>query len=541
MGVIYRAEDGLLGRIVAVKVLAEPFAEDDGIRRRFTHEALAAARLSNAPNTITIFDVGEHEGRPYIVMEYLVGGSLADRLDAQGAQPPGRALDWLEQAAAALDAGHAQGVVHRDVKPANLLLDDEGRIRVADFGVASAAGLDSYTAAGTVLGTAGYLSPEQARGERAGPASDCYALAVVAFELLTGTRPYERDSTAAEAAAHVNAPVPSATSAEPGAARGARGCLRTWAGESARPPLPVVRRARRRPARGLRLCCRRHGRSAASTGRRAAGCPSCSECSSPRRSRSPASHSGSRCSTTRTRRRAPPVTSRGRCGRPSRSKPPRSCRPSVTTAPPAADPTEPPPEEPTASASELNDEGFRLMQAGEFEAAQPLLEQAVAAGTGDLTEAYASYNLAFTRLSLGRCDGVLELLARSEQLQGKRKEISRLRREAERGCEGDELAGQAGSVLLLVVLAVAARALDRLPPRAVVAVPLRDQREALRRAGCAAPSRARRGSCSCRASSGGRGRAGPRRAGRATRRHPCAASTRSVISRFVASSPPPML
>jgi len=215
MGVIYRAEDGLLGRIVAVKVLAEPFAEDDGIRRRFTHEALAAARLSNAPNAITIFDVGEHEGRPYIVMEYLVGGSLADRLNAQGAQPPGRALDWLEQAAAALDAGHAQGVVHRDVKPANLLLDDEGRIRVADFGVASAAGLDSYTAAGTVLGTAGYLSPEQARGERAGPESDSYALAVVAFELLTGERPFERDSTAAEAAAHVNAPVPSATALNP--------------------------------------------------------------------------------------------------------------------------------------------------------------------------------------------------------------------------------------------------------------------------------------------------------------------------------------
>jgi hypothetical protein len=110
----------------------------------------------------------------------------------------------------------------------------------------------------------------------------------------------------------------------------------------------------------------------------------------------------------------------------------------VTTAPPpptTTPTTEAAPEEPTASPSELNDEGFRLMQAGEYEAALPLLEQAVAARSGDLTEAYASYNLAFTRLSLGRCDGVLELLARSEELQGERKEISRLRREAERGCD----------------------------------------------------------------------------------------------------------
>src|SRR5687767_13423201 len=159
MGVIYRAEDGLLGRIVAVKVLADPYADDEGIRRRFTHEALAAARLSNAPNTVTIFDVGEHEGRPYIVMEYLPGGSLADRIETEGAQPPGRALAWLRQTAAALDAAHANGIVHRDVKPANLLLDDEGDVRVADFGIASAVGLDSFTAAGTVLGTAGYLAP----------------------------------------------------------------------------------------------------------------------------------------------------------------------------------------------------------------------------------------------------------------------------------------------------------------------------------------------------------------------------------------------
>src|SRR5881275_584333 len=184
MGDIYRATDAVLGRDVAVKVLAERYAEDDSVRERFTREALAAARLSGEPNTVTIFDVGEHEGRPYIVMEYLGGGSLDDVLRKGGAQPPQRVLGWLEQAALALDAAHRRGVVHRDVKPANLMLDRDGNVHVADFGIASAAGMESLTMTGTVLGTAGYLSPEQAQGERAGPASDRYALAIVAYELL---------------------------------------------------------------------------------------------------------------------------------------------------------------------------------------------------------------------------------------------------------------------------------------------------------------------------------------------------------------------
>ncbi|HWN21016.1 MAG TPA: serine/threonine-protein kinase [Gaiellaceae bacterium] len=430
MGVIYRAEDGLLGRTVAVKVLAEPYADDDGIRRRFTHEALAAARLSNAPSTITIFDVGEHEGRPYIVMEYLVGGSLADRIAAEGAQPPGRALAWLEQAAAALDAAHTQNIVHRDVKPANLLLDDEGGVRVADFGVASAAGLDSFTAAGTVLGTAGYLAPEQARGERAGPASDRYALAVVAFELLTGARPYERDSTAAEAAAHVNAPVPSATALNPELPRALEGVF--------------GRALAKEPSSRYESCAELVAALREAFDSAAGGT---TVWHAPRRSRLPLALgllagaaillAGAALGLSLIDDEEP------RAGTTEPS--PQTVRETVTleaTTVVQTVTTAPPPEEeeeaepPTASPSELNDEGFRLMQAGEFEAAQPLLEQAVAARTADLTEAYASYNLAFTRLSLGRCDGVLELLARSEELQGERKEISRLRREAERGCNG---------------------------------------------------------------------------------------------------------
>ena len=123
--------------------------------------------------------------------------------------PAAARAGWLDQAAAAIDAAHAAGVVHRDVKPANLLLDSEQNVHVADFGIASAAGLDAMTRAGTVMGTAGYLSPEQARGERASAASDRYALGVVAFELLTGRRPFGRESATAEAAAHVHERVPS--------------------------------------------------------------------------------------------------------------------------------------------------------------------------------------------------------------------------------------------------------------------------------------------------------------------------------------------
>ena len=208
MGEIYHATDDVLGRAVAVKLLAAQQAGDAGVRERFTREALAAARLSGRPNVVTIFDVGEWQGRPFIVMEYLDGGSLEEEL-RDGQPSSAEAIAWLEQAAVAVDAAHAEGVVHRDVKPGNLLLDRERNVHVADFGIASAAGMDSLTKTGTVLGTAAYLSPEQAQGSRATPASDRYALAVVAFELLAGERPFKGDTAAAEAAAHVNAPVPS--------------------------------------------------------------------------------------------------------------------------------------------------------------------------------------------------------------------------------------------------------------------------------------------------------------------------------------------
>ena len=215
MSEVYRATDTVLDRPVAIKVLREQYADDGEFLQRFSREALAAGRLSGEPHTVTIYDVGAWDGRPTIVMELFEGGSLDDVLRATGAQPPERALRWLDHAAAALDHAHAHGVVHRDVKPANLLLDSDATLHVADFGIASALGSASLTRTGTVLGTVGYLAPEQAEGKPASPASDRYALAVVAFELLTGIRPFARDSAMAEAAAHITEPVPSATSLRP--------------------------------------------------------------------------------------------------------------------------------------------------------------------------------------------------------------------------------------------------------------------------------------------------------------------------------------
>ena len=210
MADVYAATDDTLDRRVAIKILNERFAGDPEIRARFTREARIAARLSTEPNVITIFDVADVAGQPAIVMEFLPGGTVADRMRAARI-PPALALAWLEQAGRALDAAHAAGVVHRDVKPANLMLGADGELRVTDFGIARIAGDVSLTSVGTILGTSGYMSPEQAVGGTATDASDRYGLAVVAFELLCGRRPYLAETFAAEAAAHATAPIPTAT------------------------------------------------------------------------------------------------------------------------------------------------------------------------------------------------------------------------------------------------------------------------------------------------------------------------------------------
>jgi eukaryotic-like serine/threonine-protein kinase len=212
MAAVWEAHDELLGRSVAVKVLASNLSEDERARKRFQREARAAAGLSSHMHVVTIYDVGEHAGRVFMVMELMRGGSVADRLREGRHFSDDTALRWLREAAAALDAAHAAGVVHRDVKPANLLLDDRDRLAIADFGIARVAFEDQLTATGQVLGTAAYISPEQAVGEPATAASDRYALAVVAFELLTGTRPFQAEHFAAQARAHVEDDPPPASS-----------------------------------------------------------------------------------------------------------------------------------------------------------------------------------------------------------------------------------------------------------------------------------------------------------------------------------------
>src|SRR4051812_22926895 len=205
MATVWAAEDSMLERLVAVKVLAAGYAVDEAARRRFTREARAAARVSDHPNVVTIFDIGETEPptQAFIVMEHFAGGTVADRIKAGGELPVPLVLLWLSQAASALDAAHAADIVHRDVKPGNLLLDENGRLAVGDFGIASLAGETAVSAAGQVLGTAAYLSPEQARGHLATPASDRYALAVVAYELLCRRRPFAGETAIAQARARV--------------------------------------------------------------------------------------------------------------------------------------------------------------------------------------------------------------------------------------------------------------------------------------------------------------------------------------------------
>jgi eukaryotic-like serine/threonine-protein kinase len=206
MATVWAAEDAVLERLVAVKVLAAGYAADPSARRRFTREARAAARVSDHLNVVTIFDIGEMSPEPtqaFIVMEHFAGGTVDDRLKAGDPIPVPLALRWLREAASALDAAHAADIVHRDVKPGNLLLDENGRLAVGDFGIASIAGETAMTAAGQILGTAAYLSPEQARGRPATPASDRYSLAVVAFELLCGRRPFDGDTPMAQARARV--------------------------------------------------------------------------------------------------------------------------------------------------------------------------------------------------------------------------------------------------------------------------------------------------------------------------------------------------
>jgi serine/threonine-protein kinase len=195
MSTVHLALDLRLERRVAVKLLAEHLADDPTFVSRFQREAQAAARLVH-PNIVQIFDSGQDErtGQYFIVMEYIEGCSCAEILREDGWVEVEEAVSVVEQACEGLHYAHRHGVVHRDVKPGNLLRAREGEVKLADFGIAKATEQSSITQVGSVLGTAAYLSPEQARGEEAGPAADLYALGVVAYQLISGRLPYEATS-----------------------------------------------------------------------------------------------------------------------------------------------------------------------------------------------------------------------------------------------------------------------------------------------------------------------------------------------------------
>lgn len=208
MAEVYLATDLLLNRAVAVKILHARFAGDREFVERFRREARAAASLSH-PNVVNIYDVGEDQDTHYIVLEYVKGRNLKDILRRYGPLPIRQATFVARAVAAALAAAHRQNLIHRDVKPHNILITDEGRVKVTDFGIARAASAATLTHTGTLLGSVHYFSPEQARGQPAGPQSDVYSLGVVLYEMLTGRVPFTSDTPVGVALKHLQEePVP---------------------------------------------------------------------------------------------------------------------------------------------------------------------------------------------------------------------------------------------------------------------------------------------------------------------------------------------
>jgi eukaryotic-like serine/threonine-protein kinase len=218
MANVYLAEDQELGRRVAIKILNDRHAGDEQFVERFRREAKNAAGLSH-PNIVSIYDRGEAEGTYYIAMEYLDGRSLKELILSRGPAPVSVAVDYARQILAALRFAHRNGIVHRDIKPHNCLVDDEGRVKVTDFGIARA-GASQMTEEGSIIGTAQYLSPEQARGTQVNQTSDLYSLGIVLYEMLTGSVPFTGDSPVEIAMKHLSATPPPLTAKRPDIPKG---------------------------------------------------------------------------------------------------------------------------------------------------------------------------------------------------------------------------------------------------------------------------------------------------------------------------------
>jgi len=215
MAIVYKARDTLLNRTVAIKVLREQFASDEGFIRRFRREAQAAASLSH-PNIVSIFDVGKDGQEDYIVMEYVWGSTLKDIIRKEAPMPPQKALKITRQIAEALAHAHANHIIHRDIKPQNILITWDGRVKVTDFGIARAVSSSTLTHTGDIVGSVHYLSPEQAKGAQINEQSDIYSLGIILYEMITGKVPYDGDTPITIALKHIQEDVelPSKTGLE---------------------------------------------------------------------------------------------------------------------------------------------------------------------------------------------------------------------------------------------------------------------------------------------------------------------------------------
>jgi serine/threonine-protein kinase len=219
MSIIYRATHTALDRAVALKILSGELARDETTRARFMTEVRVTGQMKH-PNIVEVHDAGEVDGQLFLAMELVPGGDLGGLIERHGAVPPKVAVRLLAQAGSALDAAHAAGVVHRDVKPANLLLDGD-RCKLTDFGLTKLLRSDAkLTAPGRIAGTANYLAPEQIRGEAVDPRTDVYALGCVMFETLTGSTPFDAESDFVLMYAHMDSPIPKATERHLGLPKG---------------------------------------------------------------------------------------------------------------------------------------------------------------------------------------------------------------------------------------------------------------------------------------------------------------------------------
>ena len=255
MGEVYRARDPRLGREVAIKLIADAFATDAGRLRRFEQEARAAGQL-NHPNILSVYDVGSEAGAPFIVSEVLEGESLRRRMRG-GALPPRKAIDYARQAAEGLAAAHDKGIVHRDMKPDNLFITNEGRVKILDFGIAKLRGPDdesarhplgTETADGVVMGTAGYMSPEQVRGEPVDARSDIFSLGAILFEMLSGRPAFARENARGHDGGHPEGRFARSRNA---CRSGARADRLAVSGEIARVTVSVRTRSGVRPGRSV--------------------------------------------------------------------------------------------------------------------------------------------------------------------------------------------------------------------------------------------------------------------------------------------------